>query len=69
MRSSLRSSSGRSPGVPDNPAAWLMATAKHRAIDQLRRRSLHARKEDELTREIEQQLEAAAPAPVERRRR
>jgi RNA polymerase sigma factor (sigma-70 family) len=52
-------------GVPDNPAAWLMATAKHRAIDQLRRRALHARKEDDLTREIEEQLEAAAPAPVE----
>ena len=52
-------------GVPDNPAAWLMATAKHRAIDQLRRRALHARKEEDLTREIEGQLEAAAPAPVE----
>ena len=52
-------------GVPDNPAAWLMATAKHRAIDQLRRRALHTRKEEDLTREIEEQLEAAAPAPVE----
>ena len=52
-------------GVPDNPAAWLMATAKHRAIDQLRRRALHARKEEDLTREIEEQLEAASPAPVE----
>jgi RNA polymerase sigma-70 factor (ECF subfamily) len=52
-------------GVPDNPAAWLMATAKHRAIDQLRRRALHARKEEDLAREIETQLEAAAPAPVE----
>ena len=52
-------------GVPDNPAAWLMATAKHRAIDQLRRRALHARKEGDLTREIEDQLEAAAPAPVD----
>ena len=52
-------------GVPDNPAAWLMATAKHRAIDQLRRRALHARKEEDLTREIEEQLEAAAPASVD----
>jgi len=52
-------------GVPDNPAAWLMATAKHRAIDQLRRRALHARKEGDLTREIEEQLEAAAPPPVD----
>ena len=52
-------------GVPQNPAAWLMATAKNRAIDQLRHRALHARKEEDLTREIEEQLEAAAPAPVE----
>ncbi len=48
-------------GVPDNPAAWLMATAKHRAIDAIRRRELHARKEDALTFEIERQLEDAAP--------
>ena len=52
-------------GVPQNPAAWLMATAKNRAIDQLRHRALHARREEDLTREIEEQLEAAAPAPVE----
>jgi RNA polymerase sigma factor (sigma-70 family) len=44
-------------GVPRNPGAWLMTTAKHRAIDQLRRQALHRRKEDELTREIEAQLE------------
>ena len=31
-------------GVPDNPGAWLMATAKHRAIDLLRRRTLLDRK-------------------------
>lgn len=43
-------------GVPRNPGAWLMTTAKHRAIDQLRRQALHRRKEDELTREIEDQL-------------
>ena len=36
-RWSPRSSSGRESGVPDNPGAWLMATAKHRAIDRLRR--------------------------------
>ncbi|MGH7004749.1 MAG: sigma factor, partial [Alphaproteobacteria bacterium] len=48
-------------GVPDNPGAWLMATAKHRAIDLLRRKALHARKHAELGREIEAQLEAAAP--------
>jgi len=48
-------------GVPDNPGAWLMATAKHRAIDRLRRRQLHERKEEELTRELEDQLTMAAP--------
>jgi RNA polymerase sigma-70 factor, ECF subfamily len=39
-------------GVPDNPGAWLMATAKHRAIDLLRRRKLLDRKHEELGREI-----------------
>ena len=33
-----------SAGIPDNPGAWLMATAKHRAIDQLRRRHMLERK-------------------------
>jgi RNA polymerase sigma factor (sigma-70 family) len=40
-------------GVPDRPGAWLMATAKHRAIDRLRRASLHERKTEELLRELE----------------
>jgi RNA polymerase sigma factor (sigma-70 family) len=40
-------------GVPDNPGAWLMATAKHRAIDQLRRRSVLERKQEELGRQLE----------------
>src|SRR3979411_1825443 len=35
-------------GVPDNPGAWLMATAKHRAIDRLRRAEVHERKTQEL---------------------
>lgn len=35
-------------GIPDNPGAWLMATAKHRAVDQLRRRQMLARKHEEL---------------------
>lgn len=50
-------------GVPRNPGAWLMTTAKHRAIDQLRRRQLHRRKEGELTREIEDQLEQSVGDP------
>ncbi|HVJ84242.1 MAG TPA: RNA polymerase sigma factor [Caulifigura sp.] len=38
-------------GVPDNPGAWLMATAKRRAIDHLRRRKMLDRKHEELGRE------------------
>jgi RNA polymerase sigma factor (sigma-70 family) len=40
-------------GIPDNPGAWLMATAKHRAIDQLRRGKLLERKHAELGHELE----------------
>jgi RNA polymerase sigma-70 factor, ECF subfamily len=40
-------------GVPDNPGAWLMATAKRRAIDQLRRKKLAARKHEEIGRQLE----------------
>src|ERR1700752_3682493 len=39
-------------GVPDNPAAWLMATAKHRAIDRFRRNKVLERKLDEFGREV-----------------
>ncbi len=46
-------------GVPDRPAAWLSATAKHRAIDWIRHRSMQQRKQDSLTHEIETQLEDA----------
>ncbi|WP_338900327.1 DUF6596 domain-containing protein [Streptomyces sp. TG1A-60] len=44
-------------GVPDSPGAWLMATAKHRAIDLVRRRERYARKLAEVGRD----LEAAGP--------
>ena len=47
-------------GVPDRPAAWLTAIAKNRAIDWIRRRALHERKQDALTRETESTLEDAA---------
>ncbi|HEY5328336.1 MAG TPA: RNA polymerase sigma factor [Acidobacteriaceae bacterium] len=40
-------------GVPDNPAAWLTATAKRRAIDLFRRKAVAERKHDELARELE----------------
>jgi len=46
-------------GIPDKPGAWLMATAKHRAIDLLRRRTLVERKHQELGREVEAQQESA----------
>jgi len=48
-------------GVPDNPGAWLMATAKHRAIDALRRGKLVERKHEQVGYEIEVQQEAAVP--------
>ena len=39
-------------GVPDNPGAWLMATAKHRAMDHFRRNTRLERKHEELGREL-----------------
>jgi RNA polymerase sigma factor (sigma-70 family) len=48
-------------GIPDNPGAWLTATAKHRAIDLLRRSKRLERKHEELGREIEAQQELAVP--------
>src|SRR5213596_2435040 len=46
-------------GIPDNPGAWLMATAKHRAIDHFRRNKLLERKHEELGRELQTQQEMA----------
>jgi len=40
-------------GVPDNPGAWLMRTAKNRALDRLRQEALHARKHKELGADME----------------
>src|SRR6266481_330228 len=48
-------------GVPDNPGAWLMATAKHRAIDRLRRGSLSEQKHDEIGQELESRQQTAIP--------
>ena len=45
-------------GVPDGPGAWLMATAKHRAIDLVRRRARYARKLQEVGRDMEAQAQA-----------
>ena len=58
-------------GIPDNPGAWLMATAKHRAIDQLRRGKMLDRKHEQLGYELEAgrdagpaQLDAAIDDPI-----
>jgi len=48
-------------GVPQNPGAWLMAVAKRRAIDRLRRGKLVEEKHEVLGRELEAQHEEAAP--------
>jgi len=49
-------------GIPRNPGAWLMGTAKHRAIDRLRRDERFARKHAELGRELAANLEAPGSA-------
>src|SRR5262249_43752205 len=54
-------------GVPDKPGAWLMATAKHRAIDALRRRTLQRDKHAAIEREAESDLEGCGEADVGRR--
>src|SRR5258705_2819873 len=50
-------------GIPNNPGAWLMAAAKHRAFDLLRRKKRLERQHEELGREIEAQHEMATPPP------
>lgn len=55
-------------GIPQNPGAWLVTTAKHRAIDRLRRRQMRERKHEVLLRGAERaavpDLEAALDDPV-----
>jgi RNA polymerase sigma factor (sigma-70 family) len=48
-------------GLPRNPGAWLMAAARHRAIDQLRRRTRLVRKHEELARDLEAGRAPLAP--------
>ena len=48
-------------GVPQNPGAWLMTTAKRRAIDAMRRDKLHDRKEAQIGYEIEEERDRALP--------
>ncbi|MGW1807984.1 RNA polymerase sigma factor [Streptomyces sp. NPDC002078] len=49
-------------GVPDNPGAWLMATARHRAVDLIRRRETYARKLAEIGRDLETTAPPEVPA-------
>lgn len=49
-------------GVPDNPGAWLMATARHRAVDLIRRRETYARKLAEIGRDLETTAPPEEPA-------
>lgn len=49
-------------GIPDNPAAWLMATAKRRAIDALRRARMMERKHDEIGRDLEGEQDSTIDA-------
>jgi RNA polymerase sigma-70 factor (ECF subfamily) len=49
-------------GIPDNPGAWLMATAKRRAIDELRRRKRWGQKQDELGHTFDERQESTTVA-------
>jgi RNA polymerase sigma factor (sigma-70 family) len=50
-------------GVPDKPGAWLMATAKHRAIDLLRRNKRFESKHQEIVRDLEARRDRSMPDP------
>lgn len=49
-------------GIPANPGAWLMAVAKRRAIDAIRRDTMRARKHEEIARTLEQPIDSEAEA-------
>ena len=49
-------------GIPQNPGAWLMQTAKRRAIDQFRRNAMADRKHGEIAHEVESGLDTAVAA-------
>jgi RNA polymerase sigma factor (sigma-70 family) len=52
-------------GVPDGPGAWLMATAKHRAIDLVRRRARYQQKLQQVGRDMEAQAQTSGEIDVE----
>jgi RNA polymerase sigma factor (sigma-70 family) len=51
-------------GIPDNPGAWLMTAAKHRAIDEARRRSMMQHKHAELANELQPSVDSPEAGPV-----
>ena len=53
-------------GAPTNPVAWLVSTARHKAIDGLRRRARLAQKQDEIAHHLELSAEEEAPVPEDR---
>jgi RNA polymerase sigma-70 factor (ECF subfamily) len=55
-------------GAPANPVAWLVSTARHKAIDRVRRRARLAQKQEEIARHIELSAEEEAPVPEDRLR-
>src|SRR5262245_58770867 len=48
-------------GVPQNPAAWLMTTAKNKALDRIRQAALHRRKQQELGADVDAREEYVTP--------
>jgi RNA polymerase sigma-70 factor (ECF subfamily) len=55
-------------GSPANPAAWLVSTARHKAIDRIRRRTRLAQMQGEIARHIELSADEDAPVPEDRLR-